>query len=245
MISSTAGTQQGTQNNKEGCPKDDQGISVSVKAEIQKDQKELLTSPTRTSFYQTFIRRSFSATAMITGFCLIVYCGPLVVTALTLFVQCFMYFEIMALSHRRDLEAQLPGFRFMSVLFLFVVLFYGYGRSLSEQFLATPSVMQHFGFLLDYHGIISFAAYTTVFILFVLKLRPGLYKYQFKQFAWIHMALFAIVVSLQFVVYNTHQGMIWFVLPVTLINVNDIFAYLSGVLFGRTQLIELSPKKNC
>lgn len=57
------------------------------------------------------------------------------------------------------------------------------------------------------------------------------------------MALFAIVVSLQFVVYNTHQGMIWFVLPVTLINVNDIFAYLSGVLFGRTQLIELSPKK--
>lgn len=69
------------------------------------------------------------------------------------------------------------------------------------------------------------------------------YKYQFKQFAWIHMALFAIVVSLQFVSYNTHQGLIWFVIPVTLINVNDIFAYLSGVLFGKHPLIELSPKK--
>jgi phosphatidate cytidylyltransferase len=76
-----------------------------------------------------------------------------------------------------------------------------------------------------------------------MLLKQGHYAYQFQQFAWIHMALFSIVVSLQFIVYNTTQGMIWFVLPVTLINVNDIFAYFSGVAFGRTKLIDLSPKK--
>jgi phosphatidate cytidylyltransferase len=86
-------------------------------------------------------------------------------------------------------------------------------------------------------------AYISCFIIFVMLLKQGHYAYQFQQFAWIHMALFSIVVSLQFVVYNTTQGMIWFVLPVTLINVNDIFAYFSGVAFGRTKLIDLSPKK--
>ena len=32
-------------------------------------------------------------------------------------------------------------------------------------------------------------------------------------------------------------------LPATLVIVNDIFAYLCGITFGRTQLIEISPKK--
>jgi len=37
--------------------------------------------------------------------------------------------------------------------------------------------------------------------------------------------------------------MIWFFLPCSLVITNDIFAYICGMLFGRTQLIKLSPKK--
>jgi CDP-diglyceride synthetase len=37
--------------------------------------------------------------------------------------------------------------------------------------------------------------------------------------------------------------MIWFFLPVSLVICNDIFAYICGITFGRTQLIKLSPKK--
>lgn len=37
--------------------------------------------------------------------------------------------------------------------------------------------------------------------------------------------------------------MIWFLLPVLLVITNDIMAYACGMLFGRTQLIKLSPKK--
>ena len=42
---------------------------------------------------------------------------------------------------------------------------------------------------------------------------------------------------------NIFEGMIWFLLPASLVICNDVFAYLCGILFGRTQLIKLSPKK--
>ena len=37
--------------------------------------------------------------------------------------------------------------------------------------------------------------------------------------------------------------MIWFFLPAALVISNDIWAYIVGITFGRTQLIKLSPKK--
>ena len=57
------------------------------------------------------------------------------------------------------------------------------------------------------------------------------------------MALYLIVVQAHFIVNNIFEGMIWFFLPVSLVIWNDIFAYLCGITFGRTQLIKLSPKK--
>lgn len=38
-------------------------------------------------------------------------------------------------------------------------------------------------------------------------------------------------------------GLIWFIIPVGLIIINDIMAYLFGFFFGKTPLIKLSPKK--
>lgn len=57
------------------------------------------------------------------------------------------------------------------------------------------------------------------------------------------MALYLIVVQAHFVMNNIFEGMIWFFLPVSLVITNDIFAYVCGITFGRTQLIKLSPKK--
>lgn len=42
---------------------------------------------------------------------------------------------------------------------------------------------------------------------------------------------------------NAFQGLIWFLLPVLLVIVNDIFSYIFGFFYGKTQLISLSPKK--
>lgn len=81
------------------------------------------------------------------------------------------------------------------------------------------------------------------FVIFVGSLRKDTYKLQFQHFAWTHMALYLIVVQAHFVMNNIFEGMIWFFLPASLVITNDIFAYICGITFGRTQLIQLSPKK--
>lgn len=81
------------------------------------------------------------------------------------------------------------------------------------------------------------------FVFFVASLQKGHYKFQFTQFAWTHMALYLIVVQAHFIMNNIFEGMIWFFLPVSLVITNDIFAYVCGITFGRTQLIKISPKK--
>ena len=83
----------------------------------------------------------------------------------------------------------------------------------------------------------------TGFVFFVGSLQKGHYKFQFTQFAWTHMALYLIVVQAHFIMNNIFEGMIWFFLPVSLVITNDIFAYICGITFGRTQLIKISPKK--
>ena len=81
------------------------------------------------------------------------------------------------------------------------------------------------------------------FVFFVGSLQKGHYRFQFTQFAWTHMALYLIVVQAHFIMNNIFEGMIWFFLPASLVITNDIFAYICGITFGRTQLIKLSPKK--
>ena len=81
------------------------------------------------------------------------------------------------------------------------------------------------------------------FVFFVMNLQKGHYKFQFSQFAWTHMALVLINVQGHFIMNNIFEGMIWFLAPATMVITNDIFAYICGMAFGRTPLIQLSPKK--
>lgn len=57
------------------------------------------------------------------------------------------------------------------------------------------------------------------------------------------MALYLIVVQAHFIMNNVFEGLIWFFLPASFVITNDIFAYICGITFGRTQLIKISPKK--
>ncbi|PON91338.1 hypothetical protein TorRG33x02_129010 [Trema orientale] len=69
--------------------------------------------------------------------------------------------------------------------------------------------------LINYHMVICYSLYITGFVLFIVTLKKKMYKYQFGQF----------------------------LLPATLIVINDIAAYFFGFFFGGTPLIKLSPKK--
>jgi len=66
------------------------------------------------------------------------------------------------------------------------------------------------------------------FISFVLKLEKGCYLYQFGRYAWTHLILLFVFIPSSFFVSNIFDGIIWFLLPCSLVIANDIFAYLSG-----------------
>lgn len=122
-----------------------------------------------------------------------------------------------------------------------------YARSLIPQLAAAHAwVFQVpvLGWMLQKYMAVAFAAWTLGVCLFVVSLRKRrLYRYQFSQFAYCHMALFMVVWQSGLVVTSLLQGLIFAVLPITMVVCNDVWAYVFGFFFGKTPLIRLSPKK--
>jgi phosphatidate cytidylyltransferase len=67
-------------------------------------------------------------------------------------------------------------------------------------------------------------------VAFVLSLKKGSYLYQFSQFAWTHTIILVVIVPSSCIVSNLFEGIIWWILPATLVIANDICAYLAGAL---------------
>jgi phosphatidate cytidylyltransferase len=67
--------------------------------------------------------------------------------------------------------------------------------------------------------------------------------FEIGQFAWTHVTLLIVVTQSYLIIQNMFEGLIWFVVPVSMIVTNDVMAYLFGFFFGKTPLIKLSPKK--
>lgn len=97
--------------------------------------------------------------------------------------------------------------------------------------------------LITYHRFISFSLYVIGFIWFVLSLVKRYYLRQFSLFAWTHVTLLIVVTQSYLIIQNMFEGLIWFIVPVSMIVINDVMAYLFGFFFGKTPLIKLSPKK--
>ena len=57
------------------------------------------------------------------------------------------------------------------------------------------------------------------------------------------MTLLIVTFQSHFLIASVLEGVLWFLLPVFLVTINDIFAYVGGMLLGRTRLIKVSPKK--
>ena len=136
----------------------------------------------------------------------------------------------------------LPWFRTISWFFLLASNYYLYGEGLIEKF---SLLLKKDDFLMTfviYHRLISFSLYTAGFVAFVLTLKKTYYLKQFTLFGYTHIALL-IVTQSYLMIQNVFEGLIWFLLPVSLIICNDIGAFVFGFLFGKTRLIKLSPKK--
>ncbi|KAM3938450.1 phosphatidate cytidylyltransferase 1 isoform 2-T2 [Leptodactylus fuscus] len=189
-----------------------------------------------------WIRGIFSLT-MITSFFILIYLGPVMLILLVSAIQVKCFHEIISIGHRFYKSYELPWFRTLSWYFLLCVNYFFYGETLADYFATFVQREESLQFLIRYHRFISFALYVIGFCLFVLSLVKKHYRLQFYMFGWTHVTLLITVTQSHLIIQNLFEGIIWFLVPVSIVICNDIMAYLFGFFIGRTPLIKLSPKK--
>ncbi|KAK2911849.1 hypothetical protein Q8A67_003982 [Cirrhinus molitorella] len=187
--------------------------------------------------------RGILSLTMIIGFFLIIYLGPIMLIFVVMSVQIKCFHEIITIGYRVYHSYDLPWFRTLSWYFLICVNYFFYGETVADYFGALVQREEPLQFLVRYHRFISFALYLAGFCMFVLSLVKKHYRLQFYMFAWTHVTLLIVVTQSHLVIQNLFEGMIWFIVPISIVICNDIMAYLFGFFFGRTPLIKLSPKK--
>uniref|UniRef100_A0A5B6Z9F7 Phosphatidate cytidylyltransferase n=2 Tax=Davidia involucrata TaxID=16924 RepID=A0A5B6Z9F7_DAVIN len=197
--------------------------------------------------YRSMLVRAYSSIWMIGGFAFIIYMGHLYIWAMVVVIQIFMARELFNLLRKAHEDSHLPGFRLLNWHFFFTAMLFVYGRILSQRLVNTVTLDKFLyklvsGFV-KYHMVTCYFLYIAGFMWFILTLKKKMYKYQFGQYAWTHMILIVVFTQSSFTVANIFEGIFWFLLPASLIVINDIAAYIFGFFFGRTPLIKLSPKK--
>ncbi|XP_071940540.1 phosphatidate cytidylyltransferase 1-like [Coffea arabica] len=197
--------------------------------------------------YKSMLIRMYSTVWMIGGFVFVIYMGHLYIWAMVVVIQIFMAKELFNLLRRAHEDKQLPGFRLLNWHFFFTAMLFGYGRILNQRLVNTvfqdKFLYKLVSEFIKYHMVTCYFLYIAGFMWFILTLKKKMYKYQFGQYAWTHMILIVVFTQSSFTVANIFEGIFWFLLPASLIVINDIAAYLVGFFFGRTPLIKLSPKK--
>ncbi|KAL8829226.1 MAG: hypothetical protein Q9170_006270, partial [Blastenia crenularia] len=212
-------------------------------SEVSKEEKDTPTQSDYEKKKQTFITRTIWTLVMIAGFFLAMFAGHIYVIGIITAVQIVSFKEVIAIANVPSQAKELPFTRSLNWYFLGSTMYFLYGESVVYYFKHIVLVDRVLLPFATHHRFISFMLYVMGFVLFVGSLKKGHYRFQFKQFAWTHMALYLINVQAHYMVNNTFEGMIWFFLPASLVITNDIFAYICGITFGRTPLIKLSPKK--
>ncbi|XP_046748585.1 phosphatidate cytidylyltransferase, photoreceptor-specific isoform X1 [Diprion similis] len=193
--------------------------------------------------WRNWIIRGIFTCLMVTGFGIIIYGGPLALMVTTLVVQVKCFEEIINIGYTVYRIHGLPWFRSLSWYFLITSNYFFYGENLMDYFAVVINRTDYLRVLVTYHRFISFCLYIMGFVWFVLSLVKKYYMKQFSLFAWTHVALLIVVTQSYLIIQNIFEGLIWFIVPVSMIVINDIMAYVFGFFFGRTPLIKLSPKK--
>jgi len=206
------------------------------------------------------LTRAITAIIMMGSFLFIVfYLGHLWVCALIVVLQTMIFKELVALRYERvktETEGEVRWFRTIQWGWFFVAMVYAYGSSFlkapmgfGESLKVGKKMLRSVGFVdeLSFLQAFSFALYSLVFTVTVLSFRKGLYRVQLIQLTWTLMTLAVVVAQLKFAVYMVHEGLFWFLFPVSLVVANDTFAYFSGMAFGKkfikAPFLQLSPNK--
>ena len=179
---------------------------------------------------------------MVSLFFLILFMGHFYSSLMVSFIVLAIFYELVDIPIFKDRNMEIKNYYFTSWYVLFLGLYYSYITTLKSRisFLTEYPI---FYYLLKYHKFICFMLYCLGFIFFLQSLKKGYYRYQFRQFAYIHIIFMIFGYFSSMIISNIYNGMIWFLLPVSCVVVNDITAYFWGRMLGKHSLSPLSPKK--
>lgn len=190
-----------------------------------------------------FLIRTIWTFIMIGGFFAVLASGHIWCVFLVLLCQIAVFMECIAVTSGSSREKNLPLTKTLNWYFLMTTIYYLEGSSLfrfiEPAFYRYPILRA----IVDNHKFICYCFYVFGVVLFVCSLRKGHLKFQFASLCITHMVMLFVVAQAYLVTKNILNGLFWFLLPCGLVIVNDIFAYLCGITFGRTKLIAISPKK--
>ncbi|OBA21356.1 phosphatidate cytidylyltransferase [Metschnikowia bicuspidata var. bicuspidata NRRL YB-4993] len=191
---------------------------------------------------QAFVTRTIWSLVMLFGFFVLLQSGHFPLILFVVLCQILIFKEIITMTSEPARDKNLPYNKILNWYFLIATVYYLDGESIVG-FLNEIHVSSMLVLWYKNHKMVSYSLYLAGFIFFVSTLKKGFYKFQFAQLCASHMTLIIVVFQSHLIIDNILSGIFWFFLPLALVIVNDIFAYLCGITFGRTQLIEISPKK--
>jgi phosphatidate cytidylyltransferase len=187
--------------------------------------------------------RSVVGVTMMSAFALIVYAGHFYCMLLVVLLIVFCFQEVVQMKRDKEKELNLPLLGHLRWYAFSIAVFFGTVTTISEQIDNWGEQNAWVKRIKRYSLFVTYCLSTVFVVAFHLSLRNFTLRYQFHQLCWVLCTLVAVVLQAFPMVYNIYRGLIWFVLPMSVVIVNDIAAYFSGTFFGKTKLISLSPNK--
>lgn len=177
---------------------------------------------------------------MFAAFFSIIFMGHFYVLLMLLGVAARVFYELISLKKFETQGETIQISTNLSWYFFCVTIFYSLLNYFSEIEINFPH--HHMDTLVHYKKTICFILYTAGMIIYIANLKFKHIRDQISVFFWtVLMNLYASIGLMGFT--NIYEGLIWFLMPILLVTMNDTFALLGGKFFGRTQLWKLSPKK--
>lgn len=190
-------------------------------------------------------KRICLGTIMASSFALIIYGGPLAILATITAVQMKCFSEIIELAYAAKKVPKDEKLRTINCYFMFVANYFYYGELFKLRFGVFAQTMTIIKVLMTYHKFVSFCLYLFGFVWFVLSLTttPIKRRTKFSLFFWTHFLSLIIVLQSALMANLVFEGLIWCIVPISMVVLNDVWAFMFGKLYGKTPLIELSPNK--
>lgn len=196
---------------------------------------------------QTFIVRTIWTLIMTAMLIFILLSGQFWTVICVLVIQIAVFKECIGITLLTAKAQELKYTGLLNWWFLLTTVFYLEGRYMAKYFLTNYLFSDYTNSvgitIIMHHKFICYCLYVMGFVGFVASLRKGSLMFQFSQLCITHMTLLLVILQGHCIVSNIFHGMFWFIVPAGLVVINDIFAYLCGITFGKTQLISISPKK--